>query len=71
MGDPVYVNCEEVRGDRNGETWSDGLDRLKKVIKKRAEAAQINSGRIFDTPETLEKLCLMSGGHIRNLMLYF
>ena len=48
---------------------------MKEVIAKRVyqtEAVSPSLGldsQIFDAPETLDRLCLMSGGHVRNLML--
>ncbi|MFB2835982.1 hypothetical protein [Floridanema evergladense] len=51
-----------------------GLNKLKEVIAKRVN--QVISNRvleteIFDSPQTLEQICLMSGGHVRELLLLF
>lgn len=59
----------------SGEIYPPGLAALKEVISKRVYAsakADISAalvGGVFDTEETLNQLCLMSGGHVRNLML--
>jgi hypothetical protein len=51
-----------------------GMETLKAIVGSRIEA--INAARglaldseVFDSAETLERLCLMSGGHVRNLVL--
>jgi hypothetical protein len=49
-----------------------GLTNIKEVIKKRVKQVNPNLSLktgLFDSRETLEYLCLMSGGHIRNLLL--
>lgn len=55
-----------------GEIYEPGYLKVKEVIEKRVR--QFTPTRsletdIFDSPETLEALCLMSGGHVRNLLL--
>lgn len=55
-----------------GENYELGLDKVKEVIRRRVRLTEILlplENGIFDNPNTLERLCLMSGGHIRNLML--
>ncbi|NER92313.1 MAG: ATP-binding protein [Symploca sp. SIO1B1] len=54
------------------EVYELGLNKVKEVIAKRV--SQVNphlslTTDIFDGQQTLEKLCLMSGGHVRNLLL--
>jgi len=54
------------------EVYEPGLNKVKEVIAKRV--SQVNphlslTTDIFDGQQTLEKLCLMSGGHVRNLLL--
>ena len=55
-----------------GEIYQDGFDKIKEVIARRvgqyAPTRSLETD-IFDRPDTLEKLCLMSGGHVRNLLL--
>jgi hypothetical protein len=49
-----------------------GLQKIKEVIGRRVRqfAPKLSlETEIFDSPETLEQLCLMSGGHVRNLLL--
>jgi hypothetical protein len=61
--------------DQAGEVYEPGLAIMRKLVSQRvfhAEAVRPNAqlvGDIFDDGETLDQLCLMSGGHMRNLML--
>lgn len=55
-----------------GEIYEPGLQKIKEVISRRvgqfAPSLALDT-QIFDSPETLNQLCLMSGGHVRNLLL--
>lgn len=56
----------------DGTTNEAGLAKIKELIEKRVK--QVNPDQsletgVFDSRETLERLCLMSGGHVRNLLL--
>ncbi|BAZ70091.1 MAG: AAA family ATPase [Pelatocladus maniniholoensis HA4357-MV3] len=56
----------------NGEIYQPGLKKVEEVISKRVRqiAPELSLEKdVFDSPNTLERLCLMSGGHIRNLLL--
>lgn len=59
---------------RQGEVDAAGIDKLKELIAARvqsvpaARALDLASG-VFDSAETLEMLCRMSGGHVRNLVI--
>ena len=49
-----------------------GLAKIKELIEKRVKQVYANQSLetgLFDSRETLERLCLMSGGHVRNLLL--
>jgi hypothetical protein len=55
-----------------GDVCKPGLQKIKEVIGRRVRqfAPKLSlETEIFDSPETLEQLCLMSGGHVRNLLL--
>ena len=55
-----------------GDIYQPGIDKIKEVIERRVRqfAPTLSLDQeIFDSPETLEQLCLMSGGHARNLLL--
>ncbi|MBE9113052.1 ATP-binding protein [Nodosilinea sp. LEGE 07298] len=61
--------------DQEGNVCEDGLNTMRELVRQRVfhasaisdEAQLVND--IFDQAETLDQLCLMSGGHMRNLML--
>ncbi|OKH31893.1 pilus assembly protein PilB [[Phormidium ambiguum] IAM M-71] len=52
--------------------YQPGLNKLKEVIAKRVNQVipdRALETEIFDSPQTLEQICLMSGGHVRELLL--
>jgi hypothetical protein len=61
--------------DQDGELCVEGLNAMHRLVHQRAfykngidpTKMQLVGG-IFDEQETLDQLCLMSGGHMRNLM---
>ena len=63
---------------RNGSECPDGMDLLRQMVLARAfpdVKAEEQVGlitEVFETSETLDRLCRISGGHVRNLlgMLY-
>jgi hypothetical protein len=57
--------------DQAGNGLVEGMDKLKEALWKRVQPFQPNGeiGKtIFESDRALEKLCLASGGHIRELM---
>lgn len=70
-GDPQILPMIMVN-TLKGEVSQPGLKKVQEVINKRVRqiAPELSlETEIFDSPETLDKLCLMSGGHVRNLLL--
>jgi hypothetical protein len=71
-GDPEILPMIMVRNPENGYLpFAPGIEKVKEVIRKRinSHAPELAlDGDIFDSNETLEQLCLMSGGHIREVM---
>jgi len=56
----------------SGEVYPPGFEKIKEVIAKRVRLFAPNISLetdIFDSAQTLQQLCLMSGGHVRNLLL--
>lgn len=62
---------------RDGTDCQAGLELLRKMVLIRAfpDLAHVTPEEylnrittVFDTPETLDRLCLMSGGHVRSLL---
>ena len=69
-GDPLALPMVMIQ-KQDGSLCSDGLELMKTIIAKRV--SQVSPTRslekdIFENKEVLERLCLMSGGHMRNLM---
>ncbi|MBD2113754.1 MULTISPECIES: AAA family ATPase [Cyanophyceae] len=61
--------------NRDGSACEAGLEALRQMILARAfpevpdDQRLDQLGQIFDSPETLDRLCLASGGHVRNLLV--
>ena len=56
----------------DGKIYQKGIEKLKELIYRRVQKyapMQNLETDIFENTEVLERLCLMSGGHIRNLIL--
>ena len=72
--DPQALPMVMVRKP-DGSVYEPGLAAMKDVIRARVfETADVNNDwsleeKIFESQEVLDNLCLMSGGHLRNLML--
>ena len=58
----------------DGNNHEEGLNFLRKMVLARAfpqlseQKRFENIGEVFDIPETLDRLCLFSGGHVRQLL---
>ncbi|NEO93295.1 MAG: ATP-binding protein [Moorea sp. SIO3G5] len=70
-GDAQVLPMIMVR-TKEGNLYQPGFNKVKEVISKRvgqfAPTRSLETD-IFESPEALERLCLMSGGHVRNLLL--
>ncbi|MFN6470684.1 MAG: P-loop NTPase fold protein [Nostoc sp. SerVER01] len=59
----------------DGSQFFQGITLLQKMVMARAfpgvswEQSQHLITEVFDSPDTLERLCLVSGGHLRNLLM--
>ena len=68
-GDPQILPMVMVQTP-NGEKDLAGIAKLIEIITKRINIPDANlETDIFGSAEGLQRLCLMSGGHVRNLML--
>lgn len=60
---------------RSGDDHSEGMALLRQLVLARAFPTVSPTQRIeliskvFDSPETLDRLCRISGGHVRNLLM--
>jgi hypothetical protein len=70
---PKVLPMVPVR-QRNGEEFREGMDLLREMVMIRAFPNTTLDKRlelvteVFDSSETLDRLCRVSGGHTRNLM---
>ncbi|WP_026082310.1 ATP-binding protein [Mastigocladopsis repens] len=55
----------------DNQSYQRGIDKVMEVLQKRISQIDphLSIRNLFEQPEALEKLCLMSGGHVRNLLL--
>lgn len=80
-----FTQLEQTFGDRSapvpmirlrGDDRSDptpstrGMQKMREMMKKRCEYANVDFDKIFDAPETCTYLCEMTGGHPRHLMMF-
>ncbi len=54
-----------------GQEYKPGIDKLKELIDKRIQRVHehLQRSQVFENEQILQKLSLMSGGHVRNLIL--
>ncbi|MGB7440777.1 MAG: ATP-binding protein [Coleofasciculaceae cyanobacterium] len=70
---PMVLPMVPVR-KRDGSDCEEGLQLLRQMVLARAFPNQIPEQRlnlitkVFDSPLTLDRLCRISGGHVRNLL---
>jgi hypothetical protein len=73
-GDPKVLPMVRVQS-RDGIRYEEGITLLRQMILARAFPDLPDQERlqylnqIFDTPATCDRLCMISGGHIRNLLV--
>lgn len=71
--DPKVLPMVPVR-QRNGQECFEGMALLRQMILVRAfldlspQQGLDSINELFDYPETLDRLCYISGGHLRNLL---
>ncbi len=70
---PTILPMVPVRR-RNGTQCKEGMALLRQMVMLRAFPKETKEKQleliteVFDTPETLDRLCCVSGGHVRNLL---
>ena len=67
---PIVLPMVKVE-EKNGDPYEDGLRLMCEVLKRRFEITDVDETDVFDSPDTFKHLCQMSGGHVRNLLIYF
>jgi hypothetical protein len=72
--DPKVLPMVPVRL-RDASEYQEGIKRLQEMVMTRAfpgvnwELSRNFITHVFDSPDTLKRLCLISGGHVRNLLM--
>ncbi|MEH1777846.1 P-loop NTPase fold protein [Nostoc sp.] len=72
--DPQLLPMVRVQ-ERDGSPCEEGIALLRQMLLARAfpdvesEKRLTLISEVFDTPETLDRLCHVSGGHVRNLLV--
>ncbi|HBB33402.1 MAG TPA: KAP family P-loop domain-containing protein, partial [Cyanobacteria bacterium UBA9273] len=72
--DPKILPMVRVKG-RDGTPSEEGLASIRQMVMARAFPDLDPQQRlslipeVFDSPDTLDRLCLISGGHVRNLLV--
>jgi hypothetical protein len=46
-----------------------GMNAMREIVRKRLTAATVAENAAFDSLDTMDYLCRMSGGHVRNLLI--
>jgi hypothetical protein len=69
-GNPQVLPMIMVQSSKN-EPYPKGINKVIELLQKRLNTIDPSKSIVdlFDTRESLENLCLMSGGHVRNLLL--
>lgn len=76
FGDKAKVLPMNLVQNRNGTQNEKGVDLFRQMVMKRAFPDYNEEERlkkvelIFKSPEILDRLCLISGGHVRNLLRF-
>lgn len=72
--DPKVLPMVPVKSRENSD-FTQGITKLKEMVMSRAfpnvnwELNRTLITNVFDSNDTLERLCLISGGHVRNLLM--
>ena len=54
---------------RSGGVHVDGMEALREIVRLRTASAGLSLDDFFAEPALLERLCRLSGGHMRNLFI--
>ena len=68
--DPAVLPMVKAANRDDGSDNPDGMEALRKIVLKRLNAANVTQWTsAFDSLDTWNYLCRMSGGHLRNLLI--
>lgn len=68
-GSPVVLPMVKVIQGKNRRVNPTGMKAMRDIVIKRLNMVNIAESDAVDSPKTLDYLCRMSGGHVRNLLL--
>lgn len=68
--EPIILPMVKVE-EKNLEPYENGLELMQEVLRRRFNISEIGDSEVFDSLDTFKYLCQMSGGHVKNLIVYF
>lgn len=69
-GNPQVLPMIMIKTE-SGDLYQPGFDKVREVVIRRLQQLNLNldiETEVFESPEVLNRFCLMSGGHLRELM---
>jgi hypothetical protein len=68
----IPVSMIRLRGGNNADPSPDtpGMRKMREMLEARCRHAAIECEKVFDSPQTRDFLCEMTGGHPRHLMMF-
>lgn len=67
---PVPMIRVHEKGEPAPEGETPGLSKLREILETRSRQAGVDFGDVFDGEGTCRRLCAMTGGHPRHLMMF-
>lgn len=55
---------------RGGDDFGPGLGAVREVVRRRVQKAGARAEGLFADPTSLDRLCRLSGGHLRNVLIF-
>ena len=71
LGEDLIVLPMVKVEEKDGEPYEDGLELMRTVLRRRFELVNVECKEVFDSTDTFDYICRMSGGHVRNMLMYF
>jgi len=69
--EPLVLPMVKVEEKDCEHPYEEGLELMREVLRYRFKITGVEETKVFDSPDTFTRLCRMSGGHVRNLLIYF
>lgn len=67
---PVPMIRLHEKDDSEATMVTPGMAKLREILEARCRHAKVDFGRVFDQEQTCRRLCEMTGGHPRHLMMF-